>query len=90
MAQLEGKEEEFGEWTIPHLYETFHSASFIHLEAPTKVNQVLRIFDELTIHMIRDKEPNKKIPVVYPVLPREELSIWTATELPIIFKSSEM
>ncbi|XP_017984271.1 PREDICTED: uncharacterized protein LOC108663589 [Theobroma cacao] len=65
-------------------------AGFIHLEAPTKVNQVLRIFDELSIHMIRDEEPNEKIPVVYPVLLGEELSNWTATELPIIFKSSEM
>ncbi|XP_017972561.1 PREDICTED: uncharacterized protein LOC108661171 [Theobroma cacao] len=90
MAQLEGKEEEFGERTIPHLYETFRSAGFIHLEAPPKVNQVLRIFDELSIHMIRDEEPDEKIPMVYPVLPGEELSNWTATELPIIFKSSKM
>ncbi|WRX14220.1 Reverse transcriptase domain - like 10 [Theobroma cacao] len=63
MAQLEGKEEEFGERTIPHLYETFRSAGFIHPEAPLKVNQVLRIFDELSIHMIRDEEPDGKIPV---------------------------
>ncbi|EOY00458.1 Gag-pro-like protein [Theobroma cacao] len=90
MAQLEGKEEEFGERTIPRLYETFRSAGFIHLEAPPKVNQVLRIFDELSIHMIRDEEPDGKIPMVYPVLPGEELSNWTATELPIIFKSSKM
>ncbi|EOX99283.1 Uncharacterized protein TCM_007907 [Theobroma cacao] len=90
MAQLEGKEEEFGERTIPHLYETFRSVGFIHLEAPPKVNQVLQIFDELSIHMIGDEKPHDKIPVVYPVLPGEELSNWTATELPIIFKSSEM
>ncbi|XP_017972264.1 PREDICTED: uncharacterized protein LOC108661074 [Theobroma cacao] len=90
MAQLEGKEEEFGEQTIPHLYEIFRFVGFIHPEAPPKVNQVLRIFDELSIHMIGDEEPHENIPVVYPVLPGEELSNWTATELPIIFKSSKM
>ncbi|EOY19441.1 Uncharacterized protein TCM_044564 [Theobroma cacao] len=78
MAQLEGKEEEFRERTIPHLYETFHSAGFIHPEAPTKVNQILRVFDELSIHMIKDEEPNEKIPVVYPeekeILPHQKLT----------------
>ncbi|XP_017984360.1 PREDICTED: uncharacterized protein LOC108663639 [Theobroma cacao] len=90
MAQLEGKKEEFGKQTISHLYETFRSAGFIHPEAPTKVNQVLRMFDELSIHMIKDEKPNEKIPVVYPILLGDELSDWTATELAIIFKSLEM
>ncbi|XP_017972604.1 PREDICTED: uncharacterized protein LOC108661181 [Theobroma cacao] len=61
-----------------------------HEVALDEVNQVPRMFGELSIHMIKGEEPNEKIPMVYPVLPEEELSNWTATELPIIFKSSKM
>ncbi|XP_017978243.1 PREDICTED: uncharacterized protein LOC108662410 [Theobroma cacao] len=90
MAQLEGKEEEFGKRTISYLYETFRSAGFIHPEAPTKVNQVLQMFDELSVHMIKDEESNEKVAVVYQVLLGEELINWTTTELPVIFKSLKM
>ncbi|XP_017970376.1 PREDICTED: uncharacterized protein LOC108660637 [Theobroma cacao] len=83
----EGEEEEFRKKTIPFLYETFR---FVGCKASDEVNQVPRMFGELSIHMIKGEEPNEKIPMVYPVLLGEELSNWTATELPIIFKSSEM
>ncbi|WRX14587.1 Reverse transcriptase domain - like 10 [Theobroma cacao] len=72
MAQLEGKEEEFGKRTIPYLCETFRSAGFIHPEALTKVNQVLQMFDELSVHMIKDEESNEK--EEKEILPHQELT----------------
>ncbi|XP_017972475.1 PREDICTED: uncharacterized protein LOC108661106 [Theobroma cacao] len=86
----EGEDEEFGKKIIPLLYETFRSAGCIHTKVSDEVNQVPLMFGELSIHMIKDEEPNEKIPVVYPVLSGDELSNWTAMELPIIFKSLEM
>ncbi|WRX16229.1 Retrotransposon gag domain - like 10 [Theobroma cacao] len=83
----ESEEEEVWKKTIPFLYETFR---FVGCKASDEVNQVPRMFGELSIHMIKDEEPNEKVLVVYPVLSGEELSNWIATELPIIFKSSEM
>ncbi|XP_017979868.1 PREDICTED: uncharacterized protein LOC108662797 [Theobroma cacao] len=78
MVQLQGKEKEFQKRKISHLYETFRSAGYIHPETPTKVNQVLQMFDEQSIHMIKDEEPNEKVPAVYPeereILPHQELT----------------
>ena len=75
---------------IPHLYHTFRSAGFIHLdqarEEEEKTNMTVEAFEELTVGAIGEDGFEDRRSELPPFLRGQELNNWHAIELPIVFK----
>ena len=89
-ASFSGQEIKDKPMKIPHLYHTFRSAGFIHLdqarEEEEKINMTVEAFEELTVGAIGEDGSEDRGSELPPFSRGQELNNWHAIELPIVFK----
>ena len=74
----------------PLLFPMFQSSGYLTPSPFTESRDIVVVFAELTIDVIREDQETNDIPIaVYLCPPNFELNNWKAVEIPTVYKLSE-